>query len=166
MLPRPAWLALGVVVAAGTASYQPLTGDSAVAVVAATATALVLGMAACFARAAARRRLGSSLIVASLGASLVAARLSVGLVVGGAAPPDLKSLPAGTGPWPSTVQSAHEAKGQQTATISLSNLQVLCAAQLPAYPRLIAGDTISWSGQVRPLTDSDYDRFQIGRAHV
>jgi competence protein ComEC len=159
MLPRPAWLALGVVVAAGTASYEPLTGDSAVAVVAAAAAALVLGMAACLARIAGRRRLSSSLIVASLGASLVAARLSVGLVVGGAAPPDLKSLPAGTGPWPSTVQSAHEAKGQQTATISLSNTQVLCAAQLPAYPRLIAGDTISWSGQVRPLTDSDYDRF-------
>jgi competence protein ComEC len=30
---------------------------------------------------------------------------------------------------------------------------------LPAYPRLIAGDAISWSGQIKALTDSDYDQF-------
>jgi competence protein ComEC len=160
MLPRPAWLALGVIGAAGAAAYQPLAGDSAASVsaVAAVASAVALAVAACVAGAAGRRPLGSSLVIASLGASLVAARLAVGLA-GGAAPPDLKSLPSGTGPWPSTVVSAHEAKGQQTATISLANPSVLCSAQLPAYPRLIAGDAISWSGQIKPLTESDYDRF-------
>jgi hypothetical protein len=39
--------------------------------------------------------------------------------------------------------------GQQIATISLADPAVRCSAQMPAYPRLIAGDTISWSGRIR-----------------
>jgi competence protein ComEC len=160
VLPRPAWLALGVLVAAGTASYQPLSGDSAVAVGVAASVAGTLAAASCAAVAARRRRLGAALAAASLGAALVAARLSIGLVVGsGSGPPASTPLPAGTGPWPARVQSAHQARGQQIATLSLAAPPILCAAQLPAYPRLIAGDTISWSGHVRALTDGDYDRF-------
>lgn len=160
MLPRPGWLALGVLVAAGTASYQPLGGDSAVAVLAAAATAVALGVASCVVRAAGRLRLGPWLMAASLGASLVAARLAIGLVAGsGAAPPGATSLPPGTGPWTARVESAHETKGQQIATISVADTPVRCSAQMPAYPRLIGGDTISWSGRIRPLGDSDYDRF-------
>jgi competence protein ComEC len=166
MLPRPAWLAIGVVVAAGTASYEPFSGDSATEVVVAVAVTVALGVASCLARAVGRRRLSSSLLIASLGASLMAARLAVGLVFGtGNAPPEYTSLPAGSGPWTATVESAHESKGQQTATISvslslsLSEPSVRCSAQMPAYPRLIAGDTISWSGQIRALTDTSYDQF-------
>ena len=160
MLPRPAWLALGVVVAAGTASYQPMGGDSAQAVVAAAATALTLGVASSAARAGGRPRLGTSLAVASLGAAIVAARLAVGLVVGaGTAPPESTSLPPGTGPWLAAVESAHETNGRQIATIALAGNATRCSAQMPVYPRLIGGDTISWSGAIRPLTDSDYDRF-------
>ena len=160
MLPRPAWLALGVVVAAGTASYEPLGGDSAVAVFVAAATTVVLAVASCAARATGRRGLGSSLAVASLGAALVAARLAIGLIVGsGTAPAESTSLPPGTGPWLAAVESAHEANGQQIATISLADRSLRCAAQMPAYPRLIVGDTVSWSGRVEALTDSSYDRF-------
>ncbi len=160
MLPRPAWLALGVVVAAGTASYEPLGGDSGVAVLVAAATTVALAVASGLARAAGRRGLGSSLAVASLGAALVAARLAIGLIVGsGAAPPETTSLPPGTGPWLATVESAHVSGGQQIATISLADRPVRCAAQMPAYPRLVAGDAVSWSGRVEALTDSDYDRF-------
>jgi competence protein ComEC len=160
MMPRPAWLAIGVVVAAGTASYEPLSGDSAMAVLAAVSATAALAVAACWAIAAGHRRLGSGLAAASLGAALVAARLAIGLVFGsGTAPPESTSLPPGTGPWPGTVESAHEANGQQIATISLSGSPGRCSAQMPAYPRLIAGDTISWSGTVKALTDSNYDRF-------
>ena len=160
MLPRPAWLALGVVVAAGTASYEPFGGDSGTDVVAAAALAVALAVAACAARARGRRGLGSSLAAASLGAGLVAARLAVGLIVGsGTAPPESTSLPPGTGPWLATVESAHEASGQQIATISVADVPVRCSAQMPVYPRLIGGDTVSWSGRIRALTDSDYDRY-------
>ena len=171
MLPRPAWLALGVLVAAGTASYWPLDGDSAVAVVVATFASVALAVACYAARAVGRRGLGSALAAASLGASLVAARLAIGLVVGGGSgAPGPTVLPAGTGPWPATVQSAHEAKGQQIATISIAisstDPPVLCSALMPAYPRLIAGDAISWSGRIRPLTDGDYDRFLASQGIV
>ena len=160
MLPRPAWLALGVVVAAGTASYEPLGGDSAVAVALAVASAVALGAASCAARAANRRGLGSSLAAASLGAALVAARLSIGLVVGGGtAPPESTSLPPSTGPWLAAVESAHETNAKQIATLSLADAPVRCSALMPAYPRLVGGDTISWSGRIRALTEGDYDRF-------
>ena len=174
MTPRPAWLAIGVVVAAGTASYEPLAGDSVTAVLAAMAVTAVLAVAACWAIASGHSRLGPGLAAASLGAALVVARLAIGLVFGsGAAPPESTSLPPGTGPWLATVESAHETNGQQIATISLAasstgtggigrpaNANVgRCSAQMPAYPRLVAGDTISWSGSVTALTDSSYDRF-------
>ena len=160
MLPRPAWLALGAVVAAGTASYEPFGGDSAAAVALAAASAVALGVASGVAGAAGRRRLGNSLAVASLGASLVAARLAVGLIAGsGTAPPESASLPPGSGPWLAGVESAHEAGGQQIVTIALADAPVRCSAQMPAYPRLIGGDTISWSGAIRALSESDYDRY-------
>jgi len=160
MLPRPAWLALGVVVAAGTASYEPLGGDSAVAVALAAAGAAALGVASCVARAVGRRGLGSSLAAASLGGALIAARLSIGLIVGGGtAPPESTALPPGTGPWLASVESAHETNAKQIATISLADAPVRCSALMPAYPRLIGGDTISWSGRIQALTGSDYDRF-------
>jgi competence protein ComEC len=163
MLPRPTWLALGVVVAAGTVSYQPLSGDSAVAVVVAVAVAAGLAVACYAARAARRYRLGSGLEAASLGAALIAARLAIGLAAGGGSgPPAPAPLPTTTGAWPATVQSAHEAQGRQIATISVtvsSDPPLLCSAQTPAYPRLIAGDSIVWSGRIRSLSGSDYDRF-------
>ncbi len=160
MLPRPAWLALGVVVAAGTASYEPFGGDSGTAVVAAVGLAVALAVAACAARAGGRRGLGSSLAAASLGASLVAARLAIGLIVGsGTATPESTTLPPGTGPWLATVESAHETSGQQIATIFVADAQVRCSARMPVYPRLTGGDTVSWTGRIRALTDSDYDRY-------
>jgi len=160
MLPRPTWLALGVLVAAGTASYQPFGGDSAVAVAIAAASAVALGAASCAARARGRRGLGPALAAASLGAALVAARLSIGLVVGGGAgPAESTSLPSGTGPWLASVESARETNAQQVATISLTDAPIRCSALMPAYPRLLAGDTVSWSGRIRALTEGDYDRF-------
>jgi competence protein ComEC len=160
MLPRPAWLALGVVVAAGTASYEPFGGDSVVAVGLAVASTVALAMASGLARAAGRRAIGNSLAAAALGASLVAARLAIGLIVGsGTAPPEFTSLPAGDGPWTARVESVHQASGQQIATIALATPAVRCSAQMPAYPRLVAGDTVTWSGGIRTLTDGDYDRY-------
>ena len=159
MLPRPGWLAIGVIVAAGTTSYAPLNGDSLEAVVAAMAVALALGAAACVLHASGRRGLSLSLVVASLGASLVAARLATGLVAGGTSPPGSAGFAPGTGSWVARVESAHVSKGQQIATISMSDPALRCGAQAPAFPRLMAGDTISWSGDIRPLTDGDYDRF-------
>ena len=160
MLPRPAWLALGAVVAAGTASYQPFGGDSALAVALAVALALALALASTVAGAAGRGGLGNSLAAASLGASLVAARLAIGLALGsGTPPPESTSLPPGTGPWISRVESAHAAGGQQIVTISLADSPVRCSAQMPTYPRVIGGDTIAWAGGVRALGDGDYDRY-------
>ena len=159
MLPRPGWLAIGVIVAAGTTSYAPLNGDSIEAVATAAAVALALGAAACLLHASGKRGLGLSLVVASLGASLVAARLATGLLAGGTNPPGSAGFAPGTGPWVARVESAHVSKGQQIATISMSDPPLRCGAQAAAFPRLMAGDTISWSGQIKPLTDDDYDRF-------
>jgi competence protein ComEC len=157
---RPAWLALGVIVAAGTASYQPFSGDSIVAIIAAAAVSVALAVAACLCRARGRRSPGEALVVASLGASLVAARLSIGLVMGsGAGPIETTALPDGSGPWNAIVESAHTTKGLQIATIDLADRPLHCSAQFPAYPRLIAGDFVRWSGRVRPLRDDDYDRY-------
>jgi competence protein ComEC len=159
MLPRPGWLAIGVIFGAGTVSYAPIAADSAVAVLAASVVALALGVAACLARIGGRRSLAAALVIATLGASLVAARLAIGLAAGGGGPPNATSLPPGTGPWVARVESAHLSKGQQIATISIADQALRCSAQMPAYPRLVAGDTISWSGEIAALGDSDYERF-------
>jgi competence protein ComEC len=160
MRARPTWLALGVIVAAGTASYQPLSGDSVVAVIAAAAVSVALAVAACLCRARGRRSLGEALVVASLGAALIAARLTIGLVVGnGAGPTETTAVPDGSGPRNATVESAHTTNGLQIATIDLADRSLRCSAQFPAYPRLMAGDLVTWSGRVRPLTDGDYDRY-------
>jgi len=158
-MPRPGWLAIGVIVAAASASYEPFSGDSAAAVVAATAVALALGIAACLAGSLGRRNLGTGLALASLGASLVAARLAIGLAVGSPGPPETTSIPPGSGPWMARVESAHLSNGQQIATISIATTAVRCSAELPAFPRLIAGDTISWVGSISALGPDDYDRF-------
>jgi competence protein ComEC len=159
MLPRPGWLAIGVIFGAGTVSYAPIAADSAVAVLAASAVALALGLAACLAHIGGRRSLAAALVIATLGSSLVAARLAIGLAVGGGGPPETTLLPPGTGPWVARVESAHLSKGQQIATISIADQALRCSAQMPAYPRLVAGDTISWSGEMAALGDSDYERF-------
>jgi competence protein ComEC len=130
------------------------------AVVLAVASAAALGVASWAARVVGRRGLATSLAAASLGAALVAARLSIGLVIGsGTAPPETTSLPPGTGPWLAAVESAHETNARQIATLSLADPPVRCSALMPAYPRLIGGDTVSWSGRIQALTQSDYDRF-------
>jgi competence protein ComEC len=121
--------------------------------------ALALGVAACLARIGGRRSLAAALMIATLGASLVAARLAIGLAVSGGDPLETTSPASGTGPWVARVESAHLSKGQQIATISLATPALRCSAQMPAYPRLTAGDTISWSGEMAALGDSDYERF-------
>jgi competence protein ComEC len=163
--PSPASLALGVVVAAGTASYLPLGSDPTAPVAAAVAATGFLAAAATGAHALRRPRLTSSLNVAALGAALVAARLVLGIAgpaattAGASGAAGLPSeLPAGNGPWHSAVMSAHLSKGRQIATLFLDG-GVRCAALMPADPRLVAGDSIEWTGRVDALTDSDYDRY-------
>lgn len=160
MRARPAWLALGVIVAAGAGSYQPMGGDSAVAVIAAAAVSVALAVAASMCRARGRGTLAGSLVAASLGASLVAARLAIGLTVGsGTGPRETAPLPGGSGTCKAAVESAHITKGLQIATIDLAGRSIKCAAQFPAFPKLIAGDVVSWFGRVQPLRDDDYDRY-------
>ena len=167
MRSRPAWLALGIIVAAGSVSYAPLTGDSIAVVALAVALAVVLAVVALVAMAGGRRGPSASLAVTSVGAAMVAARLSLGIAVGGgvgsgsgdAATP----LPLGTGPWSTRVESAHIKNALQIATLSFSGSRLECSAQLPVWPRLIPGDSISWSGRVRALGDDEYDRYLAGR---
>jgi competence protein ComEC len=170
--PSPASLALGVGVAAGTASYLPLGGDPAAPVAAVVAVTGLLAAAATGAHSLRRPRLASSLNVATLGAALVVARLMLD-IAGPAATtaglPDAAGpasgipteLPAGNGPWHSAVMTAHLSKGRQIATLALDG-GVRCAALMPADPRLTAGDRIEWTGRVEALTDSDYDRYVAG----
>ncbi|MGZ6268320.1 MAG: ComEC/Rec2 family competence protein [Candidatus Limnocylindrales bacterium] len=160
MRARPAWLALGAIVASGTAGYEPMGGDSAVAVVAAVAVSVALAAAACLCRARERRGLGAALVIASLGAAMVAARLAIGLSIGGGVGPvETTALPDASGPWNAGVESAHTTNGLQIATIHLTDRPVRCSAQFPVYPRLIVGDMVVWSGRVRPLADGEYDRY-------
>ena len=160
MLPRPAWLALGVVAAAAAAELAPSVaagvppGQAQAVGAAAVAAAIV---AAAFAGEVARRPAwATSQAVAALGAAVVVARLAVGAAAGGGSPA-AAPLPTGAGTWQATVVSAHTTKGLQIATIELTEPPLTCSAQLPAYPRLIAGDAIRWSGRFRPLTESEYD---------
>jgi competence protein ComEC len=180
MLPRPAWLAVGVVAGAGFANYLPLDGAAA-GVFAALGVALALAAGGGVASTARRGGLAPGLVAASVGAALIASRLAIGLAGGGGAPP-APTLPVGTGPWQATVESAHNSNGTQIATISLAGsaagrsagrsaarsagsaadpagAPLTCSAQMPAYPKLIAGDSISWSGSIRPLTSSGYDQY-------
>jgi competence protein ComEC len=164
----PAWLALGVIAAAGSASYAPLAGNSAAAVALAVILAVALAVAALLLLARGRRRTGSSLAVAALGAALVAARLSVGLasgtgVAGPGTGPTIAQLPAGNGPWRATVEAAHVTGSLQIATVTIAAPPVRCSAQLPTWPRLMAGDVITWSGRVRALGDGEYDRYLAGQ---
>jgi competence protein ComEC len=159
VLPRPAWLAVGVIAAAGTSSYAPIGGATALGAVIAVAVATALAVAASACQTAGRRRAAGSLAVAALGAALVAARLAAGIAASGAGTPGPAPLPTGTGTWQATVETAHTTRGQQVTTIDLADPPIRCSALMPAYPRLAYGDAISWTGRVRALTDSDYDRF-------
>ena len=152
MLPTPAWLAGGVVAAAVAALAS---GTSAGAVVVAGAACA----AACVFEVDGRPKWSSALAAAAVGAALIVARLVLGLAIGGPAPSGPTALPSGTGSWPAVVESAHVSKGQQIATIDMADPPLLCSAQFPAYPRLIAGDTVTWTGHIRPLADGDYDRY-------
>jgi competence protein ComEC len=165
MLPRPACLALGVVAAAGVVAYAP-PGGGAAGVGVAAVVAVGFGVAALAPRAAQAARhqeLSRGLVAASLGAALVAARLAFALAAGGGSTAGATPLPTGTGPWQATIESAHVSRGQQIATISLAggagDAAISCSAQMPAYPRLIAGDIVSWTGRVRALTDGQYDQY-------
>jgi len=159
MLPRPAWLAVGAIAAAGASSYAPVGGAviGEVAVAAAVATALAVSGFVC--GATGRTRAAQILAVAALGAALVAGRLAAGVAVSGSGSAGPVPLPTGTGTWQSTVESAHTTRGQQVATIHVADPPLRCAALMPAYPRLAYGDVVSWTGRVRALTDSDYDRY-------
>ncbi len=150
MLPRPAWLALGVVAAAGASLASP---------VAAAGTAVGAVMAACMFEALGRRAWAPSLAVVAVGAAAVVLRLTLGTMLAGGGPAGPVPLPAGSGTWQATVTSAHTKNGQQIATIQTAEPTLLCAAQFPALPRLTAGDTVSWTGWFAPLADSDYDRW-------
>lgn len=166
MLPRPAWLAVGVTAAAGagvgvgaTAVAQgAIAPDAAPTVAAASISAAILA-AACVCGLARRPAWAPRLAVAALGAAIVAARLAAGAALGGAAggSPGTAPLPAGTDTWQATVIGAHATKGVQIATIEIAAPPLTCSANLPAYPRLIGGDVVSWSGRIRPLTQSAYD---------
>ncbi len=159
MLPRPAWLAVGVIAAAGASSYAPVGGAAAYEVAAAAAVAAALAAAACVGEASGRQKAARLLAVATLGAALVAGRLAAGVAVAGVGSTGSTPLPVGTGTWQATVDSAHTTRGQQVVTIDMADPPVRCSALMPAYPRLTYGDVVSWTGRVRALTDSDYDRY-------
>jgi competence protein ComEC len=182
MLPRPAWLAVGVVAAAASGTAAGAAGAGAATVpVAAAGVAAAIVAAACACEVARRPAWAARLAVASLGAAIVVTRLAAGAAAGGAGGGDLPGtaplLPTGTGPWQATVESARASKGQQIATLAVSVPEagaaeggaagaaaragpaVTCSAVAPAFPRLLAGDRITWSGRVRPLGDSDYEAW-------
>ncbi|HEX7543580.1 MAG TPA: hypothetical protein VF361_02150, partial [Candidatus Limnocylindrales bacterium] len=87
MLPRPAWLAVGVIAAASASSYAPVGGVAAYEVAVAAGVVAALAAAACASEATGRQKAAPLLAVATLGAALVAVRLAAGVAVGGAGPP-------------------------------------------------------------------------------
>jgi len=158
MLPRPAWLAIGVV---------PAAAASGIGLFAAAGVAAGFVVAAYVCEVARRRSWAPSLAVAALGAAVVVARLAVGAAGGGAS--GAAPLPHGSGTWQATVESARESKAQQLATLSVAGsgaeagvgggATVRCSAVAPAFPRLLAGDRVEWTGRVRPLGDSSYEAW-------
>jgi competence protein ComEC len=159
VLPRPAWLAIGAIVAAGASSYAPLGGAAVLEFGVAVAAAIGLAVCGFACEAAGRRKSARVLSVVALGAALVAGRLAAGVLLGGAGNGGSTPLPSATGTWQATVESGHTTRGQQVVTIDLADPPLRCSALMPAYPRLASGDLVSWSGRIRALTDSDYDRY-------
>jgi competence protein ComEC len=212
MLPRPAWLAIGIAAAAAagtaagslSAALLPRAGVAGAAgpTVAAAGVAAAVIAAACACDVVRRPAWAACLGIAALGAAIVAARLAGGAVLGGSSP-GVAPLPTGTGPWQATVESARQSKGQQIATLvvsmpsagtdanaaagdsspgavaaadpaagpaasaaadpasaaagSAAGSSVTCSALAPSFPRLVAGDLVTWSGRIRALGDSDYE---------
>jgi competence protein ComEC len=155
-LTRPEWLAAGVVAAAAASAVGGLA-----------AGAILAGgvVVAAWALAAGRRASGAGLAAAALGAALVLARLAVAGMAAepaGAAPASAP-LPEEAGSWRATVLASRTVGGQQLATLRLDEPRLTCSGQLAAYPRLVAGDTIDWTGRVRPLGESDYDSWLAGQ---
>jgi competence protein ComEC len=147
-VPRAAWLALG---AAGAALAVPVAGAVAVLLTGASVLLAASGLQAA-ARAAPWRRLAPI----ALGIVVVGLREAAG----GVAPP-VGAVPAGSGPWPATVQSVGAPRaGTRPATVLLdANTPVLVAATLPWYPPVVPGDRVTLSGRVRAPPDDDFGAY-------
>jgi competence protein ComEC len=174
VIPRPAWLALGVVAASAAASLSgavaavagsgaaagdgPVAGGAAGPLAGAAAVAVAAVAVACGLDATGRRDSASRSALAALGAALVVARLAIGVAAGGS-DQGTGPLPGEAGTWQARVVAAHVAGGGQIATLAVMDPPLLCAAELPADPRLIAGDSIRWTGRFRALEDGEYDRW-------
>jgi len=166
---RPVWLAAGVVAAAGAARVVAAAGTTwggsggVAGVVAAAVVAAGFCLAAVASVAPAGRHRTAAAPAAALGAALLAARLALGLAAGAADPAAAAQrtdpLPAEAGTRPATVVGARSVSGQQLATLRLLDPPLDCAGQLASYPRLSPGDRIEWTGRIRPLRDTSYDRW-------
>jgi competence protein ComEC len=152
VLPGPLWLTAGVVASASAATW---CGGLPTAAAVAGATVAVAVAAEC----CGRRRLGAIGAAASLGAAMVVARLALSVATGEVGAGGQPAIPTGTGPWQAAVASSREVKGDQLAVVRLSGSGLLCSARFPASPRLIAGDTVEWTGSVEPLSSGDYDLY-------
>lgn len=180
-MPRSGWLAVGALGAALVGSGELTAGLPVVAPAIVVALAgLVVARPAVVGRAVGlappggppgvpmppplrtrpcRRRAGPGIALV-LGASAIGLRIVVGAIVA-PPPPTGGPLPAGTGPWPATVEAVGAPRaGQQQATLRLetgSGLRV--AATLPRYPILVAGDRVVVAGSLRPPSTDGYGRY-------
>ena len=149
MLPKPAWVSIGALLVAAVAQVGGPAGG--------TGAAVVLVVAA-WAAQACRRGARAPLTAAVLGAALIAARLAVGAVAEGPPRPP-PAMPLASGEWQARVESVRLAKGWQLATLDVDSPPIRCSALLPAYPRLLAGDTVDWSGGFVSLDSSSYSTY-------
>ena len=141
-MPRSGWLAVGAVVAA---LAGPLVHPT-IAALFAGAVAIVLLAA----------RVGRPAPVA---AGLGAVAITIRLAVGGPPPPPAE-LPEGAGPWSARVEAVGAPRrGEQVATVRLTEPPVRLAATLPRYPPVAPGDLVEVEGRPREPPDDDYGRY-------
>ncbi len=71
------------------------------------------------------------------------------------------SLPAGSGPWSTTVDSVGSpSNGEQTATLHLEGeLPIRVAAHLPRFPVVTPGDRIAVAGAIEAPPEGDYGEY-------
>ncbi len=146
-VPRAAWLAAGIAVAAGSGS----AGLSPLA--AAGAGCLLLSLALARWRAW-RPELRNGLLAAAIGLLLAGMRLAG--FPGPGAPPALPD--GGTGPWTAVVDSVGSPRdGDQVARLRLEidGASIDVAATLPGYPQVRAGDLVEVEGRLRPPPEDD-----------
>ncbi|MES2209934.1 MAG: ComEC/Rec2 family competence protein [Chloroflexota bacterium] len=171
-MPRSGWIALGAIVGAILGADATRRGATAIALIGTAILLAAWAMArigtlhrgtAEAGRGAVHRVQGGvrALGFVAIGILLVAARI---LVTPPVVPPFAAALPAGDGPWVTTIESiGAQRTGQQPAVLILdAPAGMRVAGTLPGFPVVVPGDRVTLDGSLRaPPADGPYGDYLV-----